>query len=161
MPNALVALATTTLGSTTSSVTFGSIPSTGFKDLRLVATPISSGGYGNMNNGAINGATGTSYSYVIATGNGSTTASSSGNNTYWPDIGLYDANNGNVFTMDFLDYAETDKHKTVLIRANSSSQQVGMVVLRYVSTSAINSIKLQGNTTFAAGSTFSLYGVLS
>jgi hypothetical protein len=109
----------------------------------------------------LNSDAGANYSYVQAYGNGSTATSGSaaGNN-------LIDAfmifNNTTISTniLQFLDYSATDKHKTVLSRTNIASGYVAMSANRWASTSAINTIKIE-SVTFAAGSSFYLYGIVS
>jgi hypothetical protein len=58
------------------------------------------------------------------------------------------------------DYAQTDKHKTVLVRGNTASLETSASAQRWPSTSAITSIQARAvGSNFAIGSTFSLYGV--
>lgn len=165
MANAMVALATTTLGSAASSVTFGSIPAT-YRDLRLVSlvpslsgAPLASGAWIRFNSDS-----GANYNTVYAYGNGSATGSGtevSVSTLFW---GAFPAAGG-MANLDILDYSATDKHKSVLGRADGNGGSTWMHAGRWASTSAITSILLEapdtGTKTFAAGSTFSLYGIAS
>lgn len=167
MANAMVALANLTLGSAASSVTFGSIPTgSTYRDLRLVIS------YAMTSNTdsvylRVNGDSGSNYSVVYMAGNGSSASSGSSSPrgeipNQWL-VGGVTTSGGNLTTYDLLDYQATDKHKSFLIRANTAANEVGAMAARWASTSAISSIVLTTAlaSTFAAGSTFSLYGVVS
>jgi hypothetical protein len=157
-------LATVTLASNTSSVTFTGIPAT-YRDLIFVfagtATAQSSSRF------RMNGITGSNYSFVRAGGNGSTTFSSAPTDTYFPLVW----SNSELSTtqsnaiVQIMDYSATDKHKTVLIREtnnNPSGPAVTMYAGRLDTTSAITSLTaLVSANNFATGSTFSLYGVIA
>ncbi len=117
-----------------------------------------------------NGVTTTTYSYVTAQGNGTTTRSGS----YSPDTGLWTSDSYNLVSLtDFdamiinvMDYSATDKHKTALIRGGSNTAGnpgVTMTAGRWASTSAITSLAVNTaySRSWAAGSTFSLYGIAS
>ena len=152
-----VALATTTLGATASSVTFGSIP-TSYRDLVLViniAATMNAGSVLTLNSDTSIA----NYSRVVAFGTGSST----GSNTYSGtgparDVGAFRSNATNI--MQFMDSSATDKHKTILTRASNTSDEVAMLASRYASSSAITSIEIAPDSgSFTAGSTFSLYGI--
>jgi hypothetical protein len=67
-----------------------------------------------------------------------------------------------IQVIQFMDYAQTDKHKTVLMRTNRAGGGVSMIAGRWASTSAITSIVLAPDGgTFNTGSTFYLYGIVS
>lgn len=163
MPSAWTPLANLTLGSTAATVTFSSISGI-YRDLRLVMEAgISSGsaGYWRVNNDSSS-----TYVWIYAEGNGSTPATGSGGNTlaYWNQSAAlwnYGGNPRTIITMDFLDYAVTDKHKPVLSRAGALGKQTDTFAYRWPSTSAITSIQLiaGGSDTWVAGSTFALYGI--
>lgn len=158
MATALVALATTTLASSSATVTFSSIPAT-YRDLRIVVAISSSvSQYLDM---YINGDTGSNYSGVTAYGNGTSAASYAGTGT-WINFANQIVGN-NDYTIDIMDYSATDKHKTVLSRSNSASQNVVMQANRWANTAAITNIQFFRETggTLPAGSTFSLYGIVS
>jgi len=164
MANAMVALATITLSSTASTVTFSNIPTTGYRDLRLVSyvpsltgSPTAQGSYARFN-----GDSGSNYYGLYAYGNGSSPGSdpTSGTTLFW---GAFPAAGG-VDQLDILDYAET-KHKLVVGRANGNGASTWFYTARWASASAITSIALTspdtGSDQFGIGSTFSLYGIVS
>jgi len=148
-------------------VTFSSIPTTldgkTLRDLVLVAQakPVAAGNaYMETQFNSIN----SGYFTVIAEGTGSTTASSTVTGT----TGLVFVNNtqdfnsttGGITVLQFFDYAQTNKHKSVLARLNNTSLGTLMGAGRWASTAAITSVRLSlFGTSFAAGSTFSLYGI--
>lgn len=153
-----IALATTTLGSTSSSVTFSSIPAT-YKDLILVVA-----GTINQSNNYVslqfNSDTASNYSNVFMTGYGSnTTESIAGTND--SVLRVLMGTSQSVSTWQLLDYSATDKHKTVLSRSGAnSSTNVNAAAARWANTNAINTIRVfpQG-ASFNSGTTLSLYGV--
>lgn len=159
---AMVALANVTLGSSASTVTFSSIAGT-YRDLMLVVS--ASAAASNSYLIRLNGDTGSNYYSVVAEGNGSSTGSGSHSAT----TSLFSTYNYNAvsttfgsYVHHFIDYSATDKHKTVLGRVNDSSQVTSMVAGRWANTNAITSIQIRTfSSTFAAGSTFALYGVSS
>lgn len=158
----MVALATTTLGSAASTVTFSSIPGT-YRDLRLVISATASGGADlrmSFNGDNSDG----NYSRVVMSGNGSSTFSV----TSSPRAIDYYANatsgsEPNVITVDVMDYMATDKHKTSLARANRAGSGTDAIALRWASTSAVTTILIDNanSQTFSTGSTFALYGIVS
>jgi hypothetical protein len=162
MPNAMVALANLTLGSPAATVTFGSIPST-YRDLRLVVNVINTAS-SNQTNIQLNADTGANYTRVIMAGQaatGATSASASGTSIVCMGWSAPDASARTLLTADFMDSSASDKHKTVLLRSNHLNE-VDAVAARWANTSAITSIKLYpDSSTFAAGSTFALYGIVS
>jgi hypothetical protein len=156
------ALATVTLGSSASSVTFSSIPAT-YRDL-VVVTNVD----GTLQSNywlRLNGDTGSNYSYVFARGNGTTaSSSSSAGQTSMRLNGDADVMTdfSHVAVLSIMDYSATDKHKTVLIRPNTASRAADMGAGRFASTSAITSVLLFLSTgNFDVGSTFNLYGIAS
>ena len=159
-------IATTTLSSAQSSVTFSSI-SGSYTDLVLIASNIvpSTGMDVTM---YVNGDTGTNYSTTDLSGDG-TTARSGRVNTqskayvadYWVGIG---GTNPSMFIVNLNNYSNTTTYKTFLSRAAiqgaSSTGETNANVSLWRSTSAITSITLQTSTgTMGYGSTFTLYGI--
>lgn len=155
-----VALATTTLGASASSVTFSSIPAS-YRDLVLVCVGTSSVNANVLCH--LNNDTTSNYAWVYMNGNGSTDASGSnssntsilvGATAYW--INASPTNS----VLQFMDYSATDKHKTVLCRNDGSTRATEATVSRWKNTAAVNEIDLSLTSgTFAIGSTFSLYGI--
>jgi hypothetical protein len=154
-------LANTTLGSSASSVTFSSI-SGSYRDLILVFNGSASADE-NLRF-KLNAST-SGYRAIEATGSGSTTAKSTEPATgagyitiNYPSVG----SGRTVGIYQFMDYSATDKHKSVLIRNNSSDWGTAMTAARWANTAAVTSIQLYPNAgTFSAGSTFELFGIAS
>jgi len=168
MASTYTPIATTTLGSAAASYTFSSIPST-YTDLVLVFNG------GTTSNGPsmlirVNGDTGSNYSDTALDGTGSSAISTRhSNGTYinvTNDIGIAGTLGAQTSIIHFQNYANTTTYKTVLVRANNATSSgypgVSAVVGMWRSTSAINSITLTtASTTFLAGSTFTLWGILN
>lgn len=154
-------LASNVLSSSASSVTFSSIPST-YRDLVLVTSILgTSDTYFRFQ---FNGDTGSNYETINMAGNGSTASSSTTSSTG----GYLNFRNSSGTTERILsitsvmDYSATNKHKTSLIRANTSSLFTEAIANRWANTAAITSMLIYpqaGN--FASGSTFYLYGIVS
>jgi hypothetical protein len=151
---------TTTLGTTSNSVTFSSIPGT-YTDLVIVgASTISASAPSTIIR--FNGDTASNYSYTYLTGNGSSATSTRASNqteiltTY--NGAVSQSPNTNIIQIQ--NYANTATYKTVLSRANQTQYGTDAIVGLWRSTAAITSITLIiGGTGFAAGSTLSLYGI--
>lgn len=162
MGAALVPLQNITLGSAQATVTFGSIPNT-VRDVRLVVDYISTNSSVQANI-RINSDTGSNYSRVILAGWPTSNASSAalgGTSLVCMNYSAPDNATRVSLIADFMDATTTDKHKSILLRSNHFNE-IDAVVGRWASTSAITSISLFPDSgTFAAGSTFALYGVVS
>jgi hypothetical protein len=163
--NAYIPLATVTLGSSASSVTFSSIPAT-YRDLVLVATANSTNSGFTDVAFRFNGDTGTNYSRVGMYGGVNPVSSF----TNLEGRGFLSFINGttvgtNSFTPSvstFMDYSATDKHKTGLHRHGMATDNVLAAATRWASTAAVTSLFIfptSGN--FNTGSTFNLYGIAS
>lgn len=159
-------IASITLGSSASSVTFSSIPQD-YRDLVLKVTCTNAtGGGGNILPVAVlNSDTGSNYSRVRMTGDGSSTASgsSTGDNflNLFSGVDANETDEG-LYLANFMDYSATDKHKTVIARANQVTDRVGAIASRWADTSAITQIEMttaSAGDDFASGSTFALYGI--
>ena len=162
-------LASTTLTSAQSSVTFSSI-SSAYTDLVLVINAATDGAHAFLNV-QLNSDTGTNYSYTELLGNGTTAISgrsSNANQMFNANLALQQTTISYNATMHLLNYSNTAIFKTSLLRANNTGSdypgaqaQVGL----WRNTAAITSIKLfssRGATSynFSSGSTFTLYGIL-
>jgi hypothetical protein len=158
------ALATVTLGTAAASVTFSSIPAT-YRDLILISFAKSVSSDSNIR-ARFNSDTGSNYSYVRMIGTGSA-ASSDSTTTTGLQVGRQTNTGESGFGMGIahiMDYSATDKHKTVLVRSDNASAATVGLAGRWANTAAITSIVLasfETATNFAAGSTFSLYAVIS
>lgn len=159
-------IATTTLGSAASSITFSSIPST-YTDLRLVLVPTAGSGTG-VAQIQFNSDTGANYSRTWITGNG--TAASSSSNTGSSYIALNTTAFNNSYPMmsitDIFSYAGST-YKTVLSSNNqdyNGSGATNAVVGLWRSTSAITRIDIIHSKSglgesYATGTTATLYGI--
>lgn len=161
-----VAIATTTLGSAASTITFSSIPST-YTDLRLVIT-FSKETATSQTSCVVrfNSDTGTNYSFTSVYGNGTSAASTrSTNDNYIYANFMTDATSASLcFTsIDVFSYAGST-YKTVLTTGSgdkNGSGAVERIVGLWRSTSAINTVALISQIgNFAAGTTATLYGIL-
>jgi len=159
MPVTYEAIATQTLGSGVTNLTFSSIPST-YTDLILVCNGNTAA---NANNYLqFNGDNGSNYSATRLSSDGS--AASSARSTSATQILLdgfgywttgYNANK----VIHIMNYANTTTNKTVLTRANNSAIGLDAIVGLWRSTAAITSIRFNSDSTLQTGSTFSLYGI--
>lgn len=147
------------LSSAAPNITFSSIPGT-YRDLRVVATTTGTSGtnVGIYVNGV---STGSAYTRVDMRGYGSSSYGSAAGpfNTIQLNYNTgQTAGEWSVVTFDLLDYSQTDKHKTFLIRGGHSGE-VDAIAGRWASTAAITSVTIDSGSTFAIGSTFALYGI--
>jgi hypothetical protein len=164
MPATYDPLATTTLNSAASSVTFSSI-SGSYTDLILIVSAKSSitSGFPALRV-TINSDTGSNYSLTQMTGDGSTVNSSLLANTGYAFIGNIPNTNssdwGSVIAQ-FMNYSNTTTNKTILSRINNAENSTVARVTLWRNTAAISTIFLtEGNgVNFIAGSTFTLYGI--
>ena len=157
-----VSIASQTLSSAASSVTFSSI-SGAYTDLVCVytantASPVDM-------SVRMNGDAGSNYSFTWLSGTGTTAVSNRDSNYTRLIIDNYGyppsaASTYNVAIIQFMNYSNTTTYKTVLTRANNASRGVDATVNLWRSTAAINSITLIGqNANILSGSTFTLYGI--
>ena len=158
-------IATTTLGSAQSSVSFSSLGS--YTDIVLVTNlAISAAGYSALLR--FNSDSGSNYSQTQIYGNGTTAGSNRGSNLtqvylgYTPDA--YGAVGSNNFIVNIQNYSNSTTYKTVLCRNNNMSSggtnateaSVGL----WRNTAAITSISITaGSGNLLTGSTFTLYGI--
>jgi hypothetical protein len=163
MPATYEPIATTTLGSAQSSVTFSSI-SGSYTDLVLVTSMKAASGYGSFGFlMQLNSDTGSNYSYTYLLGNGSSASSGRASNTTKAIIGTTsDANFGTIITQ-INNYSNTTTYKTMLSRDNATDVRTGAWVSLWRSTSAITSILVKvddaASNLILSGSTFTLYGI--
>lgn len=157
-------IATTTLGSAASTITFSSIPGT-YTDLRLVLVCKNTSANSNVRM-YFNNSQATDYSITRLYGTGSAAASNRNSNS--TEISLNDgyninADNPQLFIVDIFSYAG-NTNKTALIQPNQDNNgagEVGRYVGLWRSTAAITRLDLNiTNQTFATGTTATLYGIL-
>jgi hypothetical protein len=151
---------TTTLTTSTTTVTFSSIPST-YTDLILVAAITA----GNTGDGYLrfNSDTGNNYSDTVIRGNGS--AASSVRDTSVPgiDIGPTSVITGSevgIVKIQIQNYSNSTTYKTSLIRFDEGTNFVNAIVGLWRNTNAITSIDIVSRSgTWGVSSTFTLYGI--
>jgi len=154
-------IATTTLGSAQSSVTFSSLGS--YTDLKLIMDVLGSGtGYVSLR---FNSDTGTNYSLTRVGGNGSTASSNRATSQTSLDLSwsaAYTSSGRLLETVDIMNYGNSTTYKTLLSRAGKADNAVDAIVGLWRSTSAVTSITLLAQSAnFASTSTFTLYGIAS
>jgi hypothetical protein len=159
-----------TLLSSASSVTFGAsgtIPQT-YTDLVLVCQTkqSSSSSYSQIqvgNYSANSGVdTGTNYSMTALYGTGSSATSDrqTGRTAFYPFFDFIEStSNFTTSITHFMNYSNSSTYKTFLVRGNDAGQGTEALVALWRSTNNINIITISSNNTFAAGSTFTLYGI--
>ena len=159
-------IATTTLGSAQSSVTFSSI-SGSYTDLIIACSiKLVTADYPMVR---INGDSGTNYSDTSLFGNGTSVLSEiasnvnrwllslSGGNTQYPTA----SNTYNSTILHFMNYSNSTTYKTMLARSDNASRGTVAQVNLWRNTNAITSLvfsNLSGGN-FDTGSTFTLYGI--
>ena len=172
MPATYEPIATTTLGSNASSVSFTSI-SGSYTDLILVCfyrdTRAQKYSYPYVR---FNSDSGSNYSVTSIYGSGSAAFSSRASNQTGLNIGegagaSSPANEYSPIILNIINYSNATTNKTTLNRTNNVSGDGGLNVGAQVglwrSTSAITRIDIYpdggGGTNIASGSTFTLYGI--
>lgn len=151
-------IASTTLGSAASTTTFSGIPGT-FTDLVIIANVAMSSNASYQIR--VNGDTGSNYSMTRLSGNGSAAGSSRDTNTSSVNTVIQGHPALVLGKFEFLSYASTNTYKTMLFGGGAASDVVTRTVGLWRSSAAITSITVFTNTSFTAGSTFSLYGIKS
>lgn len=149
-------IATQTLGSAASSVTFSSI-SGSYTDLVLVfnGTVTSSATSWGLQ---FNSDTGTNYSNTSLFGDGSSAGSNratSQTNT----VGSFSGTDNSTNIVQIMNYSNATTYKTALSRNNGGGYVSARVAL-WRNTAAITSVTaITASNQFASGSTFTLYGI--
>ena len=163
------AISAITLTDTQGSIEFNNIPSTySHLQIRAIVRDNRSSNPDSFNI-QFNSDTGANYSYHYLTGDGSApdaAAAASANYIYaarFPGANQT-ANTFGVALIDVLDYANTNKYKTVRVSSGYDNNGSGLMRLdsgNWRSSSAITSVKITPNvgTLFSVYSSFSLYGV--
>ena len=153
-------IATNTLSSATTTITFSSIPAT-YTDLVLVVagTFTNSGSSGLLR---FNGDTASNYSSTALRGNGTTASSSRSTNKEYIAGNEDGSSLGQLnYIWNIINYANTTTYKTVLVRTNDAGAFVSTSSGSWRSTSAINSVTFfTGDPGISSGTTLNLYGIL-
>lgn len=160
-------ISTQILGSSTSTITFSSIPQT-YKHLQLrtSAKAVGYNGYGQVR---FNGDTSTNYRYHALSGNGSGVSSFTASTTTFisiPDWVWRTPSSFNASVIDIIDYASSSKNTTIKVLNGRNSFDDGNPTVALSSgfwnnTAAVSSmtIFLEGSGSFDVASRFSLYGI--
>jgi len=165
LPGDFESIATTTVGSGGSAtITFSSIPAT-FTHLQIRITYLQSVG-SETGRLKINSDTGNNYAIHEIYGNGSSAtagASSSRGDLYATYATVNTASYSGGSIIDILDYANTNKYKTIRSLQGSDANGSGLVLFRsglWQSTSAITTLTFTtANGVFSQHSSFALYGI--
>ena len=173
MANTHNVISSQVLSSASSSVVFSSIPQT-YTDLVLRITARSTTSATNLDwfHVTINSNTGGYYSWVRILGNGASGSANRQDSTT-PTSGSYfgylqgDGTTANSFSsieMYFADYANSSYDKPIQIfsqttNAASTTSYTSQHSNLFIQSTAISSLSITTQTTFASGSTFVLYGI--
>jgi hypothetical protein len=162
MPATYEPIATTTLSTAASSITFSSIPAT-YTDLRLAfALKMDSTGSAGM---IFNSDTGTNYSFTDLWGTGAavnTARSTSDSKLWFNTASTISSTQPRLIAIDIFSYAGST-NKTTLYEYNGDNNGSGNVMRTaglWRNTAAITSIQLNTTTNFGTGTTATLYGIL-
>jgi hypothetical protein len=151
----------TLANNTTGTVTFTGFSSTLYKDLVFV---ICAGNFSNPTLESVrftfNNDTTNSYSNMWARGNGSsTTANNFFDSRITADLSP-NSSNRSMNIINIMEFAATNKHKSVLVRNDNASSATNMLIARWTNDAAITTITFAPNgSAFTSGSTFALYGI--
>ena len=149
-------IATNTLSSAASTVTFSSIPGT-YTDLVIVhqGTAVTTAAVINMELNS--DTTAGNYSLTFMYGDG--TSAASGRYTGDKMVGRnYIAQQNNI--LQIMNYSNSTTYKTTLSRSNSAGNLTQALVSLWRNTAAVTSIRLfVGAGNFDTGTTFTLYGI--
>lgn len=155
------AIATTTLSSNQSSLTFSTI-SGSYTDIIIVAQTKNSSTAANTRM-TFNSDTGSNYSVTRLSGNGSSATSDRSSNSAFIIIDSQAANDttfNQMFIVQINNYSNTTTYKTSLTRSNNADYGTNANVGLWRSTSAITSVTFTPDGgQYATGSTFTLYAV--
>ncbi|CAB4140028.1 hypothetical protein UFOVP404_5 [uncultured Caudovirales phage] len=158
MPSTYEPIATSTLGSNQTTVTFSSIAGT-YTDIIVVIDATSTG---DNVLARVNGDTGNNYSFTRLSGNGTSATSARGSNTNYLnfDGAAYLTTGRSTWVIQFMNYSNTTTNKTIISRGNNAAVGVDANINLWRSTSAITSISfIATSNAYQTGSTFTLYGV--
>lgn len=171
---AFESIATATPSSGATSITFNSIPGT-YQHLQIRAiyrdTATTAGQEAPLYL-RINNDTSSNYAWHYLRGNGTSAVASGQATISWIRLdaaGVCDYTSSGIFganIIDILDYASSSKNKTIRHFGGSDANTSGTQFRVSLSSGFINSTTaitrldiLAGNTAFASGSTFALYGI--
>jgi len=159
MASTYTPIATTTLVSASSSVSFSSIAGA-YTDLVLIGSGTSTASL--QVKIALNASSVANYSWTGMSGNSSSAESyRTTNSTYiYPDYYYSFTTTNGFIELNVMNYASTNMYKTLVMRSGNAGTATMANVGLWRSTTAVQSIDLTTSTsTFAAGTTFTLYGI--
>lgn len=158
-------IARTTTTTASPAVTFSSISGT-YTDLLLVISIRANSTPTSFGTGIrFNGDTGSNYSRTVLYGSGSSTVSfrESNQTRIFQSAGSTTANQFNVIRYNIMNYSNSTTYKTVINRNDDVSDVTSVTAGLWRNTNAITSITItpydDNATGFAAGCTFTLYGI--
>ena len=163
--NTYTPLGNTTLASAVSSVTFGSIPAT-YRDLVVIV--VAKGSTNLEGRLRLNGDTGNNYSFVRISGTpgggGVTATNAASQSAAYTSSSVVDARTDSFLQLviNIMDYSATDKHKTILNRADNAARGAEVIANRWENSAAVTSVTILTSTgNWAIGSTMTLYGIVA
>jgi hypothetical protein len=166
---AFESIATATGTGSSGTITFSSIPST-YKSLQIRVMALQTNGINDLRI-RFNGDTGSNYAWHTLAGYNSSVAAGNGSSQSYMlacvesnNRGALTATNPTVAITDVLDYADTNKNKTIRTLGGMENNSLGEIDINsglWMSTSAINSITIfmSGAGSFTTTSVISLYGI--
>jgi hypothetical protein len=165
MPSTYTPIGFANISTTTSAVTFSSIPQT-YTDLVIVVSTYSANGgsFSNIQTKYNGDTTNSNYAYGLMYSQGSGSSSGGGNAGWW---GYISGNAGAYSTMQahIMSYSSTNRFKTTIITesngvVNNPLYAFELSVMTWKNTSAVTSLIVDGsNGGFAVGSKLTLYGI--
>ena len=169
LANSYESISTVNVTTSTSSITFSSIPST-YQHLQIrgiARTDRVTAGVGGEVYIRFNSDTGSNYAEHALWGNGSTAAVRGTASVNLPLIGRVgtDAYSSGIFgtlVTDVLDYANTNKNKTVRTLSGydgNGSGEIWLTSTLWANTAAVSTVNISSNFNFLQYSSFALYGV--
>jgi len=169
-PNDYESIATVTASGSSATLSFTSIPST-YQHLQIrgIVKSTTSGSSFTGVNLTFNSDTSSSYTRHILYGNGSSALAYGGTAGVAWSIGGNDVPTAGYTStfgthiIDILDYANTNKNKTVRALTGADVNGAGEILLSstvFLKTNAISSVELNcASGNFASGTTYALYGI--
>lgn len=162
MASTYTPIATATASGSTNNVTFSSIPSTYTDLVAVINVKLSATGtcWSYLNADASSGL----YSDTVLIGNGSTASSfrnTAQNALIIAESSSIGSTNFATIIVHYMNYSNSNTFKTVISRNASPDFQTSATVNLWRNTTAVNTINFNtfGAPNFAAGSTFTLYGI--
>jgi hypothetical protein len=150
-----------------SEIIFAGLPTFGYSHLQIRGIGYASGAGSNWYDAFMqfNSDTGANYAYHALEGDGTSASSGASANRSNMIIGYFGGQNVSGMVIDVLDYAATNKNKTVraltgLNQNNANDRGILLVSNLWNNTSAINSIRIfPSSGTISQYTQFSVYGV--